>query len=119
MLNERILAHRLQLAEKFDEVISSRKAYQTFLPQQYHKTLAAQAKEEVDQAIRRVKHDLDDKLKLLIERSRWTELTDISHVHNLTGKDIDINILRVLSLGLNFCQKPSRINLLKALSDIH
>ena len=56
---------------------------------------------------------------MLIERSRWTELTDVSRVRNLMGTDIDINILRVLSLGLKFGQKPTRINLLKALSDIH
>ena len=61
MLSERILAQHLQLGERFDESVSSRKAYQAFLPPHQFGTLAAVAKAEVDKLILRVKLDLDKK----------------------------------------------------------
>ena len=54
------MAHRLQLGEKFDEVVSSRKAYQTFIPQQHFSTAAVVAKYEVNKVNRKVKQNLNN-----------------------------------------------------------
>ena len=102
----------------FAAVRRARITYQT-LPATRYGMLYGIACKSTDARVKHTKEALSKKLDSLIRSSKWSQITDTSKVLNLSGRDVDENVLRVLSLGLGFALKPTASTMLKAIANIH
>ena len=118
-LRDRILKHGMETGNMFAAVRKARIAYQTFLPATRYGTLYGIACKSADARVKHNKQALSKKLASLIGSSKWSRITDTSRVLNLSGQEVDENVLRVLSLGLGFALKPTASTILKAIAKIH
>ena len=118
-LQDRILMHGMETGNVFAAVRRSRVAYQNHFPAAQFSSLYGIACRTADARVQRTKGELNKKLQSLMRGSRWSEITNPAKVLNLSGHHVNENVLRVLSLGLNFALKPSPSNVLKAVAKMH
>ena len=90
-LQDRITIQRLELGSKFQSSRQARIWYRSHIPSRFHDDLHRVAARYVDRHIAKFKHELSNKLHVLIEKSPWTTKTLTECVINLSSTDLSVD----------------------------